>query len=98
MFSLTLQSKLHAAEPCHKTVKLQKCPSIEPRLYRKGMGNQAPRKMHFVCTVIILIAHNWVTYSGHGVQVVISGVSHVSYSLELNSVAVRTITTAGCCK
>ena len=33
MFSLTLQSKLHAAEPCHKTIKLQKCPSIEPRLY-----------------------------------------------------------------
>ena len=43
------------------------------------MGNQAPpQKMHFACTVIILIAHNWVTYSGHGVQVVISAVSHVS--------------------
>ena len=45
----------------------------------QGIGNQAPpREMRFACTVIILIAHNWVTYSGHGVQVVISAVSHVS--------------------
>ena len=53
--------------------------AIDIRVYRKGIGNQAPpREMHFACTVIILIAHNWVTYSGHGVQVVISAVSHVS--------------------
>ena len=43
---------------------------IDIRVYRKGIGNQAPpREMRFACTVIILIAHNWVTYSGHGVQV-----------------------------
>ena len=52
---------------------------IDIRVYRKGIGNQAPpQEMRFACTVIILIAHNWVTYSGHGVQVVISAVSHVS--------------------
>ena len=43
---------------------------IDIRVYRKGIGNQAPpQEMRFACTVIILIAHNWVTYSGHGVQV-----------------------------
>ena len=67
--------------------------AIDIRVYRKEMGNQAPpQKMPFACTLIILIAHNnWVTYHGHGVQVVINVVSHVS---ELNSVAVRTITIA----
>ena len=45
-------------------------PTIDIRVYRKGIGNQAPpQEMRFACTVIILIAHNWVTYSGHGVQV-----------------------------
>ena len=43
------------------------------------MGSQAPRatKNEFRMYCNNLNSANWVTYSGHGVQVVISAVSHV---------------------
>ena len=87
-------------DPCPKTTQLHPTSrvvdgwiplkgvgkSIDIRVYRKGIGNQAPpREMRFACTVIILIAHNWVTYSGHGVQVVISDGNKCCFSCLLSS-------------